>query len=271
MNMEISNKFCKAVFDDSLRAVKDKSHPCHHLMEWQVKKEYDPRQLPEPFSGRKTSLGVAFVGLNPSISHDEKIPTYSPNASEDAFKKYNEFYRARFDDKYRCSDGKLFVEHSGDKKHKVRLWNNIEIFGNQCLVSKNELFKLGEHALLIEAVRYKTTKGFLGTPKERKAVMDHQKKFTQDLIDEGIFSVFVTMGNDALRQLREVLNFEVKPPAAIGQAMGNSYIGKTEKGTSVTVCPIKHLSYPPPMEQKKAVARQIKKALLRSGNLDKFK
>jgi len=57
--------------------------------------------------------------------------------------------------------------------------------------------------------------------------------------------VLVPMGNAALRQLSEVLNFEAPPPSAIGQAMGNSYIGKTEKGTTVTLCPIQHLSYPP--------------------------
>jgi|GEM_PF-1424070 len=268
--MEISRKYCKAVFDDALSAVTDKNHPCHHLVEWQNKEGYRPFQLPEPFSGRKTSLGIAFVGLNPSISHNENIPTYSQNASNGDFEKYDEFYRSRFDDKYRDGDGKLFVEDWNNSNHKVRLWNNIEIFGNQCLALKGRSFKIGEHALLIEAVRYKATKGFLGTSKEKKAAMGHQKKFTQDLIDEGKFSVLVPMGNAALRQLSEVLNFEAPPPSAIGQAMGNSYIGKTEKGTTVTVCPIQHLSYPPGIEQKEAVARQIKKALARCGKRDEF-
>ena len=79
------------------------------------------------------------------------------------------------------------------------------------------------------------------------------------------------MGNAALRQIGEVLNFEVKPPSAIRSAMGNSYIGRTEKGTAVTVCPIQHLSYPPGIEQKKAVARQIKNALAKGGVRNQFK
>jgi len=163
------------------------------------------------------------------------------------------------------------VEGCDNNNHKVRLWNNIELFGEKCLTLNDGSFKLGEHALLIEAVRYKSTKGFLGTSIEKIAVMEHQKKFTQDLIDEEIFSVLIPMGNAALGQLREVLNFEVKPPSAIGLAMGNSYIGKTEKGTSVTVCPIKHLSYPPKPDQKKAVAEQIKIALAKCGKRDEFK
>jgi hypothetical protein len=78
------------------------------------------------------------------------------------------------------------------------------------------------------------------------------------------------MGNAALSQLSNVLKFEVQPPAAIRHAMGKSYIGWTEKGTKVTVCPIQHLSYPPAIDQKKAVAKQIKKALARCGKRDEF-
>ncbi len=78
------------------------------------------------------------------------------------------------------------------------------------------------------------------------------------------------MGNAALRQLRDVLKFEVQPPAGIRQAMGKSYNGWTEKGTKVTLCPIQHLSYPPKPELKKAVAKQIKKALTRCGKQDEF-
>ena len=268
--MEISKKYCEAVFDDAHQAIKNSTHPCHHLVKWQEKEGYRPFQLPEPFSGRKTSLGIAFVGLNPSISHGEKIPTFNPDLSNNGFKKYDEFYRSRFDDKYRDDKRKLFVEDCDNNNHKVRLWNNIEIFGDQCLALEDRPFKLGEHALLIEAVRYKTTKGFLGTSKEKQEVMEHQKKFTLNLIDEGIFSVLIPMGNAALRQLGNVLKFEVPPPAAIRQAMGKSYIGWTKKGTRVTLCPIQHLSYPPKLELKEAVAIQIKKALARCGKRDEF-
>jgi len=43
--MEISKKYCKAVFKDAHLAVNAKNHPCHHLMEWPKKEGYRQFQL----------------------------------------------------------------------------------------------------------------------------------------------------------------------------------------------------------------------------------
>ena len=258
--VKISAQYSKAVFDDALEAIQDRSHPCRHLVQWQKEHGYEPFQLPEPFSGRQANLRLAFIGLNPSASHDEVIPTVSGDWT---FERYDDFYRSRFDGDHRDDDGKIFVNYINGESKKVRLWNNLEIFGNQFLhVLSGGAFELGRDAFLIEAVRYKTTKGWLGrNAGERRKVIEHQAKFTQRLVDEGLFSVLVSMGNDALAQMKHILTFSREPPDTIGAAEGRSFVGETPAGHKIVLCPLRHMSYPPNPEIKKKVARQIIEAV----------
>ena len=260
--MQISTQYSKSVFDDAISAVEDKSHPCHHLVIWQKENGYIPFQLPEPFSGNHANLKIAFIGLNPSVTHGEIIPTLSEDWP---FEKYDAFYRSRFDQEFRDFDEKIFVNYSNGRKHKVRLWNNIEIFGNQFLKElNNQSFRLGREALLIETVRYKTTSGWLGnSAHERRRVIEHQTKFTQSLIEQNIFTILVPMGNEALRQMSNIFKFQKQLPNTIGEAMGKSFVGETPTGSMAVVCPIKHMSYPPPLNVKTAVAKQIIQAYVK--------
>jgi len=256
----ISLAFSKAVYEDALSAFRDTAHPCRPMVEWQNKNEIAPFQLPEPFSGDKASLSIAFMGLNPSVSENELIPTIEETWSLD---KYDSFYRSRFDAKNRDCKDKLIVHTLNGSTHKVRLWNNIELFGNNYLSQyANGTFRLGSHAILIEAVRYKSTKGWIGAnAKERNRITNQEMKFTQQLIDEGAVSIVVPMGNKALGQVRKIVHLEDDMPNAIGRAMGNTYYGVTNAGTNITICPIKHMSYPPRHELQKTVAQEIISAI----------
>ena len=262
--MEISARYSREVFEDALSAVNDKDHPCRHMFDWQLKNHYEPFQLPEPFSGAQAQMRIALVGLNPSVTHDEIIPTLEKDWT---FEAYDKFFRSRFDDLHRDHQGKIFVDYRDGRREKVRLWNNIELFANEFLSPAiGRDFRLGQDAVLLETVRYKSKKGWLGSnSRETKRLIEHQTRFTQMLIDENLFSILVPMGNDALAQVINILSFSERLPTTIGGAMGKSYFGRSPSGAQIVVCPIKHLSYPPNRDEKVAVAKQILDAFEKYG------
>lgn len=253
--MDVSRAYSLHVFRDGLEAVEKHDHPCHHFVEWQRQNGYDPFQLPEPFSGRRSRTGLAFLGLNPSVTHDEVIPCYG----EVEFDEYDEYFRRRFDDANRDESGRLVVHLKSGGSKAPRLWNNLERFGSEYLSElAPEGFRLGEDAVLLQAIRYKSTEGWLGdSATERRRTLEHQRTFTESLVDEGTIRILVPMGNDALLQLTETLSFESDVGASAGGATGNTYIGRTSAGSVIRVCPVKHMSYPPSQEAKSALARQI--------------
>jgi len=216
-----------------------------------------PRNL---CSGARSKLNLAFVGLNPSISRNELIPTASP---EWDFERYDRYYRQRFDKVNRDRAGKLCIKNNEGVMAPVRLWNNIEKFGKDYLKEvAGDKFMLGEHAILLEAIRYKSTKGWVGkTRDDRNKIFQHQSEFTQCLVNEGVFSTLVPMGNGALNHIRRMLDFDKEVPKQIMKAMGNSYVGRTRAGCKVTVCPIKHMSYPATRDKREEVSQEIIKAV----------
>lgn len=256
----VSESFSRSVYIDGIEATKSEDHACWPMYRWQKEKEHQPLQLPEPFSGARATLNLAFIGLNPSISGNEEIPTASMDWN---FERYDRYYRERFNESRRNSKGKLCIKKNDGTLVPVKLWNNIEKFGRVYLsdVEGGE-FRLGEHAMLLEAIRYKSTKGWVGgDKKEKSGISEHQSAFTQKLIDEGVFSVLVPMGNGALNQIRGMLDFEQEVPNKIMKAMGNSYVGKTKAGSEVVVCPIKHMSYHAKRDKKIEVSRKISDAV----------
>lgn len=257
--MEVSRSYSARVFEDGLDAVRDPSHPCHHFAEWQKRNGYEPFQLPEPFSGRSSRLGLAFMGLNPSVTHDEVIPCYG----EVDFDQYDDYFRARFEADNRDHSGRLIVHLKAGGLKLPRLWNNLERFGREFLSEFTPgRFRLGEDAILLQAVRFKSTDGWIGdSPTEKFRARAHQKPFTEALIDEGRIRVLVPMGNEALAQLTATLAFEVPVPESAVVATGNTYRGTTSSGTAVLVCPVKHMSYPPAVEAKRALAHAIQRAI----------
>ena len=245
--MEISKAFSKWVYEDGIAATEDKSHPCRPMVDWQTQNGFTPFQLPEPFTGSKSDLGLAFIGLNPSICQSRSIPKATP---EWTFEKYDEFYRKRIDNGLRRSDGKL--------AENVKLWNAIERFGNRYLSELiDNSFQLGINATLIEAVRYKSTNRWLGSKTQEAAILEHQHQFTEVLLEDSNCNIVVPMGNDAVRQLNTLLKFSKPIPSKIGEAMGNQYTGETSRGKRLFVCPIQHMSYPPGADKEQMVAEQI--------------
>ena len=259
--MEISKAFSKWVYEDGMEAVEDSSHPCRPMVDWQTENGFTPFQLPEPFTGSKSDLGLAFIGLNPSIFHSRSIPKATPEWS---FEKYNNFYRNRIDNGLRRPDGKL--------AENVRLWNAIERFGDKYLSDLiDNGFQLGVNATLIEAVRYKSTRRWLGNKDQEAAILKHQHQFTERLLEETDCNIVVPMGNDAVRQLNTLLTFSKPIPSKIGAAMGNMYIGDTTHGKKLFVCPIQHMSYPPGSKKERMVADRILEAFRELSNISTLK
>lgn len=92
--MEISKTFSNLVYDDGVSAVEDRSQPYMPMAYWQFKNRFTLFQLPEPFTGRKSDLGLAFICFNVSIRQRESIPKETVNW---CFEKHNNLYRNRFD------------------------------------------------------------------------------------------------------------------------------------------------------------------------------
>ena len=71
--MELSRSLSRRVFDDGISAYRNPDHPCHPFVRWQqsyANEKGGPEltfQLPEPFSGERSSLNLIFVGLNRAL------------------------------------------------------------------------------------------------------------------------------------------------------------------------------------------------------------
>jgi hypothetical protein len=259
--VEVSRRFSRRVFEDALEAVQERNHPCHHFVQWQEEQDdYRAFQLPEPFSGRWSILKLAFIGLNPSFTGAEVMPCYQPGVE---FDHYDDFFRSRFDLAIRNARRRPVIRFEHGAAKEVHLWNRIENFGNHFLTDIcGGTFHLGEHALLLEAIRYKSRHGWLGRDSEEvRKMIEHQASFTRDVLDEAGFTVLVPNGKHAWDQLKGVLEFEQAVPPRITSAMGNSYHAQTPSGTPVTVCPITHMSQALSKENARAVAEEIRKAL----------
>jgi hypothetical protein len=167
------------------------------LPEWQRRNGYIPFQLPEPFSGRRSRTGLVFMGLNPGVTHHEMIPRYG----EVDFADYHAYFRRRFDDRNRDESGRLVVRLKPEGSKAPRLWSNLERFGSEYLSElAPEGFRLGDDAVLLQAIRYKSTAGWLGDSViERRRTLEHQRTFTESLIDEGAIRILVPMRSDVAR------------------------------------------------------------------------
>jgi len=244
------------VFDDAIESVENPNHPCHHFYQWQKRNGYTPYQLPEPFSGKQASLGLAFIGLNPGVTSNEIIPCYEKNIS---FEKYDSYFRNRFAPSNRDFAGKLIIKYKNGSTKKPKLWNSIENFANNYLQKiSGGIFKLGEHAILSQAIRFKSKNGWYGdTLDEKSHTLLHQKKFVEELVENEGINILVPMGNDALKVISSTAKFDKIIPSKITNAMGNSYEGHTNSKKKVIMCPIKHLSYPPSHDAQRQVAGRI--------------
>ena len=204
--IEVSREISRRIYEDGLAAFRDLSHPCHPFARWQAQHGCPDFQLPEPFSGRGSTLGLVFVGLNPGFTEDEPIPT----ARGASFEDYDSFYRERFDDKNRDSNKRILVPRKGAAGKPGRFWNAIERFGRACLVRE---FRLGEHALLIEVIRYKSKHGWTGdNDEERHAIAEHERRLTRALLEDLRPKVLVAAGRAALRELTALFPFAMRSP-----------------------------------------------------------
>lgn len=259
--MKIDREFSRSVFEDGMLAAEDLNHPCRHMVDWQLSKGFSSFQLPEPFGGATSDIGLAFLGLNPSISQSRSIPKAE---SGTAFEIYDDFYRKRFESIDRRSDGSL--------SERTRLWLNIERFGRKHLKSiVKGSFEIGHQAVLLDAVRYKSTEGWLGDNKvQRDRVLAHQKPFTNTLLEVSGCRILMPMGREGISQVNQLLKLSSPIPENVRDAMGNMYVGETKNGLKIFVCPIKHMSYCASKESEAAVGRQVVKAYELASNDGEF-
>jgi hypothetical protein len=212
--MEVSLRLSREIYDDGMAAFHDPAHPCHPFVRWQRENGCPEFQLPEPFSGRRSMLRLVFVGMNPGFTADEDMPKAATGIS---FEKYDSFYRGRFDDDNRDQHSRLVVRRDGGRRKVVRFWNGIERFCRQRLSDLVGCdFRLGEHAVLIETVRYKSKSGWMGdSPSERQAIANHERKMTHKLLEDLLPKIVVAVGGKALCELAKILKFELEPPVRV--------------------------------------------------------
>lgn len=145
---------------------------------------------------------------------------------------------------------------------RPQLWRNIQIFGSIIAKPLHIPFVLGDQAILIECMRYKSNKGWFGdTCEEKQRVLRHQKEFTKYLLRRNPFPILIPMVNDALPTLKDVLHFHKPVPDEVAQAIGHSYVGHTDDGHRITVIPISHLSQPLSRERRHTVAALVCRAI----------
>lgn len=264
MSLEIPETFSREVFCDGHDAIRDYKagtykHPCHHMIRWQDERGIKPYQLPEPFSGRRSKYRLIFAGLNPSLSENEKIPV----ATDDwDFGSYDAYYRARFD--HRNSNGKLVALLENGNQKIPHLWRSIEAFGRRIFAEEANSFELGQHAILLEIVHYKSWRGWLGdTPSEKEILLKHQSCFTGRLLEEIAPCVLVAMGNIAVRQLIPLLNLPLEAKPQVRKLMGMTFEGqRMPSGARVLVTPTQHpAAFPTTPEKWQAAARAICQAI----------
>lgn len=264
--IEVSREFSKKIYQDGLLAYEDPNHPCHPFVEWQREHGCDDFQLPEPFSGRFSDLGLVFIGLNPGFTADENMPTAVECKS---FKDYDAFYRERFDDKNRDTGSRLLITTKSNRSRKPgKYWNEIEGFGTEHIRFDGiKRFRLGDHALITETIRYKSAESWNGYNRtQQKEVMRHERSLTRELLEHLKPMVVVAVGAKALHELAEVSSFERRPPMSIEAAVGLSFSAALSTGHSMIVCPVKHFSSTWPQhrmthEQKASAGKRIREAL----------
>lgn len=256
----VSRKLSFATYEDGLEAFRNDKHPCHPFVIWQKERGRLAFQLPEPFSGRRSTLGMVVVGFNPAFTSGEVMPTASPMTS---FDEYDRFYRERFDASHRDSRGQLRIAFSNGQTIWAKNRNNIERFGTEHLFRGEQRFFLGKHALLIDVVRYKSSECWTGAAHESSTIMQHEREHTRKLLENLKPLVVVPSGGDALMELQAILRFRQVPPPKIMRAVGRSFEAELPSGASIAVCPTAHFSHDYHMtpDCKRQIATRIAEAL----------
>ena len=152
----------------------DGSHPCAEVVRSQGPAG---RQVPEPWSGRLDAAPILFVGSNPSIAEDDRLPT--PAWSE---RNTVSYFSRRFD------------EHggwvSGQEFNQVRYWTMVRSHAN-ALLGRNAV--PGVDFAMTEVVHCKS-KAETGV---RNALRTCANRWLDDVMRESAATVVVLLGRQA--------------------------------------------------------------------------
>lgn len=136
-------------------ALKDTTHPCNKIVNWQSTELPELRGLktfdlsvahrPEPWAGNLAEAKILFLGSNPSFNAEEEFPDYSDEWRNE---KLRDFAARRFEGSkerpFGASDGptedlqdQVYLKNSNlDMKRKVTHWN--EVRGNVAWSGRNK-------------------------------------------------------------------------------------------------------------------------------------
>ena len=215
----ISSATSRAIYEDALRAYSDQEHPCHGFRELQHGVPDESWQLPEPFNGASARAGIVFLGLNPSYSAAEAVPRLGTS-----FNDWDHFYRHRLD---------------GDPSKWPLLYRRYQTVGQ---IAVGDQFLLGRDALVLEIVRFRSEKHEGMT----SVVLEHELRITAQLLAEVAPAVIVSVGSDALWELRRLfpqLKLDLPENYGMLDVEGNTFqVDSTSAGSSLRIVASSHLT-----------------------------
>jgi hypothetical protein len=226
--IEVPFAISELVFSDGLAALRDRDHPCHSFVQYQRRLGCRHFQLPDPFCGRRSLLDLVFVGKNPGLSPNE----FYPVSERWNLLAYDEFFRSRFES--RNAKGQPCVHLLNGRENESSLdrrllksfvppfWRDVERFGRE--ITGSTSFRLGEHALLIEIVRFKRRNGWLGDDQaERSRVWAHERRLTRRILHEVRPRLVIVTGMDAFRGLSDIVRIVPEPPVRLQEVLGIAF------------------------------------------------
>lgn len=129
-------------------AVRDKSHPCHKIVNQQNCRQSD-RQLPEPWNGDLENAPLLVISSNPSISTEEKYPT-----EEWKEKERIDFFENRFEG-YWTRNLIPLLKNGAYGRKVVAFWSHIH---KQAERAYGREARAGKDYCITEAVHCKSEK-----------------------------------------------------------------------------------------------------------------
>lgn len=188
--MHDSKKVSKLLLDickcpNIKRAAKDKSHPCHTIVEAQ--KDLPNFHLPEPWNGDLVKAPLLIISSNPSIDKREKYPTRGHEWKDD---RIVDFFTNRFDALW-TRELRPLLSDGTYGKNKVTFWKGIHKQAERAFGREVEA---GKDYSITEVVHCKSH-GQRGVTK--KVLGECGKRWTEEVVAMSKSCVIMVVGKHA--------------------------------------------------------------------------
>lgn len=179
--------------------------PYHEICS--VQKNFEEKQLPEPWNGNIEKARIMFISSNPSISEKEIYPT--DNSAEWPDDRIADFFENRFTNGCRRNDGTPFSVNfwTGLIKHtnwisEICLGNSIPKICPEGRNYKDHYYKLNDVIVSTELVHCKS-KNEIGV----NACLNDQFKYMKEIVSLFNGEIIVLFGNYARNKKDEIKQF----------------------------------------------------------------